>query len=295
MKKLLLACLLCIYGLVNAQPYESFFNKDKIEYHLCMQTLMYEYSTFTFYICQEDTAYYHNVCYYKCRFCLGGVHAYLREDTSCGKIYRYYPNIDSEYVWCDMSLNVGDTFCLPTINEDEHWYEGQNTKLVVDSIVYVKGRKIIYFPWSASSFLDIDTKLRFIEGIGPTYGPMGFEPIELNSLCFLSCVHFNDSLVFMANAEAGCDIHYENIEEKNIPQYIRLHPNPVNNMLYIQSLDEQEIGDITICDISGRTIYHTYVNTSSTTIDISQLDNGVYVIMLNDNNRKDIYKFVKIN
>ncbi len=287
MKKLLLACLLCIYGLVDAQPYESFFNKDKIEYHLCMQTLMYEYSTFTFYICQEDTAYYHNVCYYKCRFCLGGVHAYLREDTSCGKIYRYYPNIDSEYVWCDMSLNVGDTFYLPIINDRLYLYPEQGTQLVVDSIAYINGEKIIYFPYIEVSemwrneYLFRDktiVKLSFIEGIGSTYGPMGYDPLGGGyGLSFLLCVHINDSLEFIANANAGCDINYVSIEEKNIPQYIRIHPNPTKGMIEIKS-NNLNIKQIELFDIFGKLLMEKKANESTVTLDVSPYAKGMYLL-----------------
>lgn len=37
----------------------------------------------------------------------------LREDTVLGRLYRYYPELDTEVVLCDMSLQQGDTFRLP--------------------------------------------------------------------------------------------------------------------------------------------------------------------------------------
>lgn len=286
------------------QSYESFFNKENIEYHLCMPTYTYITEndpvningiTYRFYIYKEDTAYFHNLCYYKCMWNERGyASAYLREDTTCGKIYRYYPNIDTEYVWCDMSLNIGDTFCLPVINDQSYWYEEQNTKLLVDSIVYINEKKIIYLKaniWCTSIFEN--AKLRFIEGIGPTYGPMGFQPMILPELSFLSCVHKDDELVFIANADAGCDINYVNKEDKPFPKHISIHPNPAENVVFIQLSDNQEIGDITFCDISGRVIYHECLNIHTASIDISHWDNGIYVIMLNYDNKKHVYKFIK--
>ena len=295
MKKLLLACLLCIYGLVNAQPYESFFNKDKIEYHLYMpintkgikeNIMSISGATYSFYIYKKDTACFHNICYY--RFYEGGsVYTYLREDTTCGKIYRYYPNIDSEYVWCDMSLNVGDTFYLPIINDRLYLYPEQGTQLVVDSIAYINGKKIIYFPYIEVSemwrneYLFRDktiVKLSFIEGIGSTYGPMGYDPLGGGyGLSFLLCVHINDSLEFIANANAGCDINYVSIEEKNIPQYIRIHPNPTKGMIEIKS-NNLNIKQIELFDIFGKLLLEKKSSESTITLDISPYAKGMYLL-----------------
>ena len=243
-------------------------------------------ATYSFYIYKKDTACFHNICYY--RFYEGGsVYTYLREDTTCGKIYRYYPNIDSEYVWCDMSLNVGDTFYLPIINDRLYLYPEQGTQLVVDSIAYINGKKIIYFPYIEVSemwrneYLFRDktiVKLSFIEGIGSTYGPMGYDPLGGGyGLSFLLCVHINDSLEFIANANAGCDINYVSIEEKNIPQYIRLHPNPTNGMIEIQS-NNLNIKQIELFDIFGKLLIEKKANESTVTLDVSPYAKGMYLL-----------------
>ena len=38
---------------------------------------------------------------------------YFREDTVLGRLYRYYFRLDTEVLFCDMSLRQGDTFWLP--------------------------------------------------------------------------------------------------------------------------------------------------------------------------------------
>ncbi|MBR4453931.1 MAG: T9SS type A sorting domain-containing protein [Bacteroidales bacterium] len=243
-------------------------------------------ATYSFYIYKKDTACFHNICYY--RFYEGGsVYTYLREDTTCGKIYRYYPNIDSEYVWCDMSLNVGDTFYLPIINDRLYLYPEQGTQLVVDSIAYINGKKIIYFPYIEVSemwrneYLFRDktiVKLSFIEGIGSTYGPMGYDPLGGGyGLSFLLCVHINDSLEFIANANAGCDINYVSIEEKNIPQYIRIHPNPTKGMIEIKS-NNLNIKQIELFDIFGKLLLEKKSSESTITLDISPYAKGMYLL-----------------
>lgn len=73
---------------------------------------------------------------------------YLREDTLTGWIFRYYPYSDTEVVTCDMSLQEGDTFYFPSTPDTYTWYEelsGQGF-VVVDSVTYSNGRKVIWFP-----------------------------------------------------------------------------------------------------------------------------------------------------
>lgn len=101
---------------------------------------------------ENDTITYNDTLYYRCLIqdCssvyIGDL--FVREDTSMGHIYRYYPNLQQEVLWCDMSLNVGDTFHLPEIDGNpwyEYYYNEENTDLIVDSIIYMNGRKIICF------------------------------------------------------------------------------------------------------------------------------------------------------
>lgn len=314
MKKVLLACLLCIYGMVDAQPFEHFFNKNIIEYHLYVPNEVWGGRkenpcweaglTYIDYIYREDTAYFNNVCYYKYYWGPRGsyIGAYLREDTTCGKIYRYYPYLDTEYVWCDMSLNVGDTFFLPTFNDRMYWYEEQGTQLVVDSIAYINGKKIIYFPYIGTSRMWYDeyffkdqtiVKLSFIEGIGPTYGPSGCTnsrswPDE--SLSFLLCVHVNDSLEFIANPNVGCNIDYVPVEEQTSSQYIQIHPNPAKDYIYI-NLPEKEIKSIKLYNLLGVLLKEQKSNTAN--MDISSLSAGMYMLSIETGQYLVTKKFVK--
>ena len=307
MKKLGVA-ITCIFilSLGHAQPYESFFNKDKIEYHLCMPARTYQIAspgiTYRFYIYKDDTACFHDVCYNKCFVESYAVAwAYLREDTTYGKIYRYYPNIDTEYVWCDMSLNAGDTFVLPAINDRLYRYNEQNVKLVVDSVAYINGKKIIYFPYIKNShslmwfngnfFIDKTVvKLSFIEGVGPTYGPLGYDPLGPGGLSFLSCVHVNDTLLYIANANAGCNLYYVHINEANFSRYINIYPNPAKDYIYID-FPEEKIKSIKLYNLLGVLLKEQKSN--KTSVDISSLPQGIYLLSIETDETVIAKKIVK--
>ena len=83
----------------------------------------------------------------------------------------------------------------------------------------------------------------------------------------------------------------EKIEE-NKSQDINVYPNPVKDMLYIET--ETEIKEIIIYDVYGR---HQVTKTSShqgdLSIDVSRLNSGVYFIRINTDSGDVVRRFVK--
>ena len=65
---------------------------------------------------------------------------YFREDRQNGRLYLYVKNnyVEKEMLLCDMSLNVGDTFSIPT-------YQGSSYEIKVRNIRMVSGIKTIEF------------------------------------------------------------------------------------------------------------------------------------------------------
>ena len=226
---------------------------------------------------------------------------YVREDTLTGRIYRYYPELDTEVVVCDMSLDVGDTFRMPDVmdrvqyvpngNYWDYYYTETNQPTVVDSVIYVEDRKIIFLkPFSCGDafsgglyfgdelFQDLYPNLRFIEGVGPTYGPLGHINMGADYMNLLLCVHYGDSLVYMNHPILGC---YQS--GAGVPEYpasiMRLYPNPANQVLNVEFDGvETPSGVITITDIAGVVVLSQECSSTVTSLDVSRLKSGVYVI-----------------
>ncbi|MDD3281712.1 MAG: T9SS type A sorting domain-containing protein, partial [Bacteroidales bacterium] len=70
------------------------------------------------------------------------------------------------------------------------------------------------------------------------------------------------------------------IEESNSDQELRLYPNPSN---YKFTLDNGQslMKEVYLYDVMGRNVQHLPVNAPSTTIDVSDLPNGIYVVKIN--------------
>jgi len=69
----------------------------------------------------------------------------------------------------------------------------------------------------------------------------------------------------------------------NIETYknIKIYPNPTNNIIYIEGLDNNKSNTIQIFDVQGKLVLTKTINEKGT-IDLSELNKGVYVIKVGD-------------
>jgi len=296
--------------------YESFFGQESWEYaavyHVTCYTDEYdpnalgactETFNFSFNIGDtvgigEDTYFYHQEYF----------SLYLREDTSYGRLYARYSTdeTEDEYLLCDLSLSVGDTFVLP--EGSVHWgCYGRDFLMVVDSIGYPSGRKVIYLslqdcnyspfydayaaPYMMSEF---NISLRFMEGVGPMYGVFPPSTNWMEHAGALLCLLKDDDLYYMTHETLGC---YQS--EAGIPLYpescLQVYPNPTNDYVTLEFLTEEEVsGTAIVRDVVGRVCHLFSVNDKKTTLDVSVLPQGVYIFtFIDQQNRNITKKFVK--
>jgi len=73
----------------------------------------------------------------------------------------------------------------------------------------------------------------------------------------------------------------------------RLYPNPAKNEVLVETPGLSGLSKITICDMSGKTIKTVQAeNTGSTKIDLSELDKGIYIVKLGNNNKNYSQKLI---
>lgn len=231
---------------------------------------------------------------------------YLREDTITGQIFRYFPECNKEFITCDMSIGVGDTFILPNMSDCVELYMEEGFNLVVDSVRYTNDKKHIYFkpidcdPFY-SEFYDIGSyntwgrhygvMLKFIEGVGPIYSPMGHIRIAQPYLGVLLCVEKDEKLYYMTSELLGCEQKYVSVTNP-IEELIYIYPNPVINEMTIKC-DENKDYSIVITDILGRIVYRDNVSGDIFNLNVSQLPAAVYTVVLTSKESKIVSKFIK--
>ena len=233
-------------------------------------------------------------------------HAYrsvIGEDTVNGRLYRLY-NDSIEALWCDMSLTLGDTFRLPNIEN----YNGKGRRWIVDSVYYLDNRKIIRFeliknnsiyatkPWWHDALT-----LYFIEGIGPTCGPLGRVSTVYDELPFLLCVYKDDTLDFMTSSALGCEKYAGPgwLDDRAVKEPKRatltLQPNPAQDYIMLRNEDASDLGgEIIITDAIGRVLLHRTMENAEMRISTGSYGYGTYFVRYRSKNGVQSLKFVKV-
>lgn len=204
---------------------------------------------------------------------------FLREERETGRLYRYYRNYfemgETEKLISDMSLEVGDKFIYPNyfdcLLEDT---------ITVSNVFYNNGIKTIEF-WTDQTYIT------FKEGRFSSMFPLWQEPLfddilwsESARRIELLCEYKDGHQVFGFNNE--CFPDPSNIEQ--IDGYkMSLYPNIIKNSANITIEARENIKDILITDIFGKTYEIDKKTTDNNIWQISICDNlakGVYVVLI---------------
>ena len=258
----------------------------------------------------------------------------LYEDTVNGRLYQGGKLI------CDMSLSEGDTFLLENACNwsaicpwdyypwDPSLQLSFDISMLVDSVRYDNGRKVIhlslldhqddYFFGTGNSGLlsDYHLSIRFIEGIGPTYGfhhgcfhPSSLPVSEAEALyvyyypwlSLLQCMYKDDSLVYQAHEALGCaqtcmgdnTYFWESVPDHS-PVVMNLYPNPATQYVVLDmSTGEEMHGSVVITDMLGRLCLVQKAEGTKCQIAVSDLPTGMYFLTYSDGERTVTRKFLK--
>jgi hypothetical protein len=84
------------------------------------------------------------------------------------------------------------------------------------------------------------------------------------------------------------------INENELNGGVGIYPNPVSSVLYIKSDTEFGRSAIIVTDVLGKTVLETnYDNLQNTTLNIEQLNSGVYFLTVRSEKGQSVKKFVK--
>ncbi len=264
----LFALLLMAGGVtMQAQEYESYFGTDSTRLNV-LQYCIDWVSTGYMEINTADTVYVNGHDYLHATprgFFFENAELYFREETSTGRLYRYFPMIDEEEVLlCDMTLTVGDTF--------EYTDEWETHQAVVESVSFENGRKVIRFaPIYDYYYHDV---LTFREGIFPNNFPIGYldyYDCENNLLC-----EYKDGEQVFENPEYNtCYIDETSVQEQG-QQQVSLCPNPAKGKVIIEGIQPAEVQVYNALGQLVKTVR------GMNEIDIEGFAEGVYLLRITD-------------
>jgi hypothetical protein len=209
----------------------------------------------------------------------------LREDNR--RIYFFYKYCSQEVLLYDFNLDIGDSILLSCelCNSSYPMY----MKVVsVDSILLtdMTYRKKINF--------DYGTSWSWIEGIGCEAGLL--YPYYSCILCFpcwieLVCFKQNDTILYSNETHVPCfEYVVSNNELENNSNIFLVFPNPTTDNL---TLETTEKATIEILNIEGQLIKTINIADKQTSIDVSNLSSGVYIIKAKTERGVAVKKFIK--
>ncbi len=195
----------------------------------------------------------------------------------------YFPSDTAEYLlYTFNNLQVGSSVSINP-NDDAIYI------LEIDSILLGDSYRKRYLV-DNGNMLGLS---HWIEGIGGTKDL--FEAYSYEFEWSLHTLCFTDSLTYYINSPNGADsCHYwlnSNVEEYDFTD-LRISPNPVNEVLFIQSDDLLNNRQISIQDAQGRLIKKIILKNRPYQIDVDDLELGLYFISLEGEERKTL-RFLK--
>ena len=244
--------------------------------------------------------------------------AHVYENADDGRLYVDTSGVgydsDAGVLICDMSLNEGDTFVL----KDPCLYYGTfdwssdtigDRAMIVDSVRYIAERKTIFLSlidhlddyFFGTTYSDqlsnYNFSIRFIEGVGPTYGSLpGCRDAVSDlypSLGLMLCMYKDDSLVYMADETLGCSQTCVGVQD--YPQIVmNLYPNPATQYVVLDMSTGAEMdGLVVITDMLGRQCLQQKAEGIRVQIPVAGLPTGMYFLTYTDGKRTVTRKFLK--
>lgn len=182
--------------------------------------------------------------------------------------YDENPSDEGVYAnWNVMGLNDCDR-----IEEQYHWRDA-----------------LVYHPLDSSCLMEAtlgwsDLHQTYVDGIGGGYFLKGFEYDGWG-------INRNGVFAYYTDTDGECgESFYVGTDEELSSNSIRLFPNPVNDQLFLESVNVT-LHEIRIFDTAGREVIA--VSSSVSVIDVSLLESGIYLLIASDGEQSYQEKFIK--
>lgn len=296
MKKIALFFLVLIYTKTYSQSsvYKPFCNNPSWSVLTYGAFGLHAYKTYEYQLDTTIGVY----TYKKIKSIANSSFALFREDAPQKKVYQYDTINSSDYLYMDFNLNYGDPFNL-VIGGSVY----SLTVSVKDSIL-INGcyhNKIELSSYGGSSFAFVEGILSRVNPLNPrnpsNYGPateiIVWTVCECHNGQFYYTFTGNPVNPFNCNLacspEAPCSVAI-GINEFSI-NYLDVYPNPTNSILNIIDKQNQfQSSNIEIRNYLGQIVY---TSSFAPQINIANLPEGMYFLVVQDKNNQWIHKIIK--
>ncbi len=220
---------------------------------------------------------------------ISGLPGFVREDTVQGKAWFYDTYNSTEYLVMDLSLNLGDTFYV-------YNFSNISSPFIVDSVYFVSSIKHVRLN-ASTTICGYSEKITFIEGSGTTASFNYQRDLNGNSVTsYMLCQH-KDNVKVVGNIlfMDSCYICSVGINEYNSAiSSVNIFPNPILDELTVErkniSLDNLQFS---LYNSLGEKIIIQKLLNLLTTINVSSLHSGFYIVEVSDGISNGYKKIIK--
>lgn len=283
---LFLLLLLAVVGNVKAQGYQSYFGADSTRLNVYESCIDNDY-TFYLKINSTDTIEINGQSYLRGIPQDGfyfGVEFYFREDTVTGRLYRYVPMFDEEFLLSDMSMAVGDTISFSDSSGIHH--------AIVESISFENGKKIIHFTINYAYYYHME----FYEGIFPSIIPLGLIN-DYSCYSYLLCEYKDGEQAFENPRFNTCYLDSGWSVKETPQQQVLLYPTQIRLSETVQIETTEPITEVALIDLFGRKVSALVCQVTPVrwNMMIQSRVSGVYVIKITTNKGTTSYEKIIVN
>lgn len=218
-----------------------------------------------------------------------GYYGCYRNDAAHKKVYFIARDSINEVLLYDFNLNLNDT--LP---ETFVYHRAEYTIITVDQIdsIRINNRYLKRYHLDNAGF----GNQYLIEGIGSTLGL--FSPItpffeqHFDLMCFKNEA---EELIFPGEYYGNCDLIDDISDNSFSTNYFNIFPNPYSTTLTVELPSNTSIRNttLTVYNLTGQQILKYTVSEPLTSVDLSGLNAGTYLVKVVSGENVKVGKFVK--
>jgi hypothetical protein len=215
------------------------------------------------------------------------------------EVYFWTYGIDEFQKLYDFNASK-DTSWKVRINDFEGSYDTININIDSITLDVINGKelKVQYVTYTVSDYkwdFNYSYQSKIIETIGDMTYLFNLYPLivcDVNYSAGLRCYQDSELGFYTTGIADSCDYVYDwtSIESAKSDFEINVMPNPTNGIINIE-IANKDFLDIELRDLSGRLFYQGNIK-SKTSIDLSDFQNGLYILLIRDKDLVCGYKRV---
>ena len=192
------------------------------------------------------------------------------------------------YVWVKLAEGVSGTSQLTIKNTDENTYDNLTSQVNVSDQDWTQLTANYTYTDQANLFLYVKGPATENEVGGDYYiddfslVTEGSQPVDFTNI--------DDVVDIGAYEFIDSSLSIDDLANSHEPIY-KIYPNPTSNYIHIDNIEFND--SILIYNIVGQLVYSHNSNGNQKTIDLTQLDSGIYLLKISNNNSSYSYRIIK--